>query len=350
MDVQACNGVSSGALLRAARLAVFSSVVGVSMASTAAAAGIVYRGICEASAAALLDAKHFVVADDNQNVLHVYAFGTAAAVSLGLDLVDYLGTGVGNDGLRKKADLEAAARVGDRIYWMGSHSRDSKGNPEASRQRFFATPVTGGDRPQLAMPSVPPYRDLFKDLAVDARLTAIADAAARKVGPEQVGGLNIEGLAATPDGRLLIGFRNPLIDRNAIVLPIDNPDDMVAGRSKARFGEPMLLDLGNRGIRSIDRADDGHLIVAGPWGQVPAGSAGSDFALFAWSGKPGDRPRRWTNAPIGTLGPEALVPIPGTTSVRLISDDGDRCKAANTPAASRSFRTSVLDLATAAFR
>jgi hypothetical protein len=33
------------------------------------------------------------------------------------------------------------------------------------------------------------------------------------------GGLNIEGLAATPDGQLLIGFRNPLSEGKALLLP-----------------------------------------------------------------------------------------------------------------------------------
>jgi hypothetical protein len=33
---------------------------------------------------------------------------------------------------------------------------------------------------------------------------------AEKLAPKEEGGLNIEGLTATPNGELLIGFRNPI--------------------------------------------------------------------------------------------------------------------------------------------
>ena len=324
------------------------SLLALVLATTAAARDVVYRGICEASAAAMLDARHFVVGDDGHNLLSIYEVDRPERVAT-LDLVAYLDTETGADGQPKKSDLEAAARVGMRIYWLGSHSRDRKHHREESRLRFFATPLrTSQGRTLVDPPTRPPYRALLDDLVADPRMKAIAAAAAKKVGPEEAGGLNIEGLAATPEGRLLIGFRNPRPEGKALIVPFENPDAVVAGTAKkARFGDPVLLDLGQRGIRSIDWIGDRYLIVAGPSGARAGDGPGSDFALYAWSGVPTERPKRWVNVDLGALGPEALVRIPSTDSVLLLSDDGDQCKAQGIVGDAMSFRSTTLDLSTA---
>jgi hypothetical protein len=51
--------------------------------------------------------------------------------------------------------------------------------------------------------------------------------AAEKLPPKAKGGLNIEGLAATPDQELLIGFRNPIPEDKALVLVLTNPKDLL---------------------------------------------------------------------------------------------------------------------------
>ena len=76
-------------------------------------------------------------------------------------------------------------------------------------------------------------------------------AAASKLAAEADGGLNIEGLAATPEGQLLIGFRNPLPDERALVVPLENPGEVVDGK-RAKLGEAYELNLGRRGVRSIE--------------------------------------------------------------------------------------------------
>src|SRR5438094_602992 len=81
------------------------------------------------------------------------------------------------------------------------------------------------------------------------------------------GALSIEGLASTPDGALLIGFRNPITDDGkALVARLKNPDQVVAGQP-AEFGKPITLDLGGLGIRSMERRGDEYLIVAGRHGE-----------------------------------------------------------------------------------
>ena len=77
--------------------------------------------MAEASAAALLDDEHFVVGEDECNTLLVYRRGQRAPVGSPVVLADFLGT------KKKASDFEGAARVGDVIYWISSHSRTKGG-------------------------------------------------------------------------------------------------------------------------------------------------------------------------------------------------------------------------------
>ncbi|HEY8877714.1 MAG TPA: DUF3616 domain-containing protein [Roseateles sp.] len=272
------------------------------IAAGAAGAQARYEGLCDASAAVALDARHFIVADDEHNRLTVYRRGEPKAVGE-VELDAFLKTA-------KEADLEGAAQVGNRIYWIASHARNSAGKLREDRQRFFATEVRG----TMAEPVGQPYTALLADLLATPALAPLklSDAAARAA--EADGGFNIEGLAAAPDGSLLIGLRNPIPQGRALVIPLLNPADLVAGQRPARFGSAIRLDLGGRGVRSIDRVGGSYLIVAGP----PADEG--SFALFRWSGRPGDVPTP-VKADLGTLRPEALFAWPDG-QITLLSDDG----------------------------
>jgi hypothetical protein len=331
-----------------------SSVIGVVLSSVLVVARsapmeIKYEGMCEASAAAALDAENFVVADDEYNVLSLYRIGVPKRLGV-VDISAYLDTATAG-GTPKKSDIEGAARIDDRIYWIASHSRDKKGNLEPSRFRFFATDVSvvSGSLTVTTLANRP-YRDLLADLTADSRYAVVAKAAALPNGPEQPDGLNIEGLAATADKGLLIGFRNPRPGGLALLAPLLNPSDVVAGISRARFGDPILLNLGTRGIRSIDRVGTKYVIVAGPYDNGRGGGQGSDFALYIWSGVVSDLPRVWTNAPLGKLGPEAFFQIPGKQQIHVLSDDGDLCKALNLTGPKMRFRGVTLSLPPASFR
>ena len=92
-----------------------------------------YRGTCDASAAVALDARHFVVGNDETDTLLVYREGQPGAVAQA-PLRSFLG-GTG----RAESDIEGAAAIGSRIYWIASHSRNSRGEAQPMRQRLFAT-------------------------------------------------------------------------------------------------------------------------------------------------------------------------------------------------------------------
>ena len=76
-----------------------------------------------------------------------------------------------------------------------------------------------------------PYTRLLHDLAASDALKPFRLADASRLAAEAEGGFNIEGLAATPEGKLLIGLRNPLPQRRALVVPLENPAELVEGKT-----------------------------------------------------------------------------------------------------------------------
>ncbi len=266
-----------------------------------------YQGPCDASAAVAVGSDTFVVGNDEDNTLRVYRRGQAPAIA-SITLSRFL------DATATEVDIEGAAAIGSRIYWIGSHGRNGKGAAVHARHRIFAVELRGGPAPVLE-PVGTPYTSLLRDLAASEALKPYRLDAAARLPAEADGGLNIEGLAATPDGRLLIGFRNPLAAQRALVVPLENPADVVAGK-RARLGAPIVLDLDGRGIRSIELVGTAYEIVAGP-----ATDRGR-FALYRWSGAAADAPVLAADVDLGDLRPEALFAVPSTPRVQLLSDDG----------------------------
>jgi len=266
-----------------------------------------YDGLCDASAAVALDARHFVVASDEDNTLRIFERGQPRArASVALDA--FLRGG------KAEADLEGATRIGERIYWIGSLSRDGKGRPAPQRDRLFATDIERSRTPPTLQPvGDAPVRLLDALLASEAgRAWQLTEAAGKA--PEAPGGLNIEGLTDTVDGALLIGFRNPLREGKALVLPLRNPAQVVEGQAP-QFGAGIALDLGGRGVRAMARVADGYLVVGGPTADE------GRFVLYHWRGG-SDTPQPLPQPTLGTLRPEALFAWPGTAQLQLLSDDG----------------------------
>ncbi|MEO8507829.1 MAG: DUF3616 domain-containing protein [Betaproteobacteria bacterium] len=292
-----------------------------------------YEGPCDASAAVALDADRFVVGNDENNILHIYQRGQPAPTDT-VDLTRFLDVR-GN----QEADIEAGAVIGTRAYWITSHGRNRAGKARPGRQRIFATDL----RPGSAVPIEPvgkPYTQLLRDLEETPSLKPYRLGDAARLAAEAPGGLNIEGLAATPDGKLLIGLRNPVPGQRALIVPLDNPAEVIEGK-RAKLGAPVELDLGDRGIRSIELVGAEYVIVAGPAADV------GTFVLYRWSGRPGDAATPVPAAKLGTLRPEALFAVPQSARVQLLSDDGGvraagvECKAL--PKQRQSFRSLTID-------
>lgn len=273
-----------------------------------------YSGACDASATVVVDDLHFLSATDEDSVLRLYRRDQPGPPINTFDLAPALELG------RKagETDIEGAARIGDVVYWITSHARDGDGKAHQERARFFATRLAGRGA-ELSVEIIGrPCRTLVTDLVAApwAAQYDLADAAGRS--GKGKGGLNIEGLCADGRGGLLIGFRNPIPRKRALLVPLRNPARVVAG-SRPEFGDPIELDLGNRGIRDLAFADGRFLIVAGPR------SGADDFALYSWRGL-GTPPEflglRFTDG----FSPEGAVVYPdaGWRGVQLFSDDSGR--------------------------
>ncbi|MDR9777406.1 DUF3616 domain-containing protein [Rhizobium hidalgonense] len=275
-----------------------------------------YKGLCEASAATYIDNDHFVVASDETNILRLY---TRNDKSEGVPLDFEHPSGF------DKSDIEAAARDGEGeiVYWISSHSLNSSGEDKDKRKIFFATKVVAVGKAATLQ-----WEGDFLRLR-DAILGVIGDKKSE---------LNIEGLATAPDGALLIGLRDT-IDGKAVVIPFTNPAEVISHPERsAVLGEPFRLDLGGLGIRSVERVDDHYLIVAGPV------SDQGPFALYRWLGGKSS-PEELKAPALGPLRPEALMQIPGSGLVQILSDDGSQtCDDEKTPLSQRTFRSIEIKL------
>jgi hypothetical protein len=245
---------------------------------------------------------------------------------------------------RKKspeADLEGAARIGHRIYWITSHGRNAEGQPAPNRHRFFALDMAVRDGAIEVRPVGRPYTNLVSDIAREPRLGRYRLAKAAERPPKAPGGLNIEALTDTPEGDLLIGFRNPIPDGRALVVRLLNPDALLEGKP-ARFGEPLLLDLGGKGLRGIGSTGSGYYLIAGPAG------ADADSEVFFWAGGHA-APKPVVGQRFPGLNLEGLCfhDSGGQSEFLVLCDDGSlvsggrECK--SLPEAERRFRAFSLD-------
>lgn len=303
-----------------------------------------HTGASDASTAIAVDADYMLVADDEDEVLRLFSRHASGLpvktfdVRSNLDLPD-----------AREVDIEASTMAGSRIYWLGSHSNGSEGQIRPSRYRLFATDLSNpGSDADLGY--VGRYDHLRADLlawdatnghGLGADHFGFALGTPSGTAPEQPNGagFNIEGLVIAPDGTTgYLAFRAPLSPAahraSALIVPVQNIDLLLAAdggtAGSALFGTPILLELGGRAIRSIDRNAAGdYLIVAGPTA-YSTGAAPLDFRLFTWTGSAGDAPvlRSADLTSLATLGSfEGIVEVPAglasATTLQVLSDNGD---------------------------
>jgi hypothetical protein len=270
--------------------------------------------MADASGAVAISSNLFAVASDEDNILRIYQRNHGGLPFREFDMNAFLEI----EGKSPEADLEAAARIGDRIFWIGSHGRNQAGKERLNRCRFFATDLEFRNDDIDLNPAGRPYKDLLPALIKDPRFASYDFLRASQLAPKERGALNIEGLAATPEGRLLIGFRNPVLHGKTLVIPLLNPDGVITGQP-ASFGDAIELDLGGLGIRDMALVDHSYLLVAG------ASHEGGHFAFYRWPG-PGHPPGLLPAKGLHPYHPEALIIYPdtGLTDVQVLSDDGTR--------------------------
>ena len=270
-----------------------------------------YYGMCDASAAVALNNELFAVANDEDNALRIYHAGAGGPPVQVLELSTFLHA----DQKKPETDLEGACWLEDRIYWISSHGRNRAGEFRSSRHRFFATQLETTASGVKLISAGGVYTGLLGDLLREPRFRSFELAAASRLPPKSPGALNIEGLCATREGRLLIGFRNPIPQSRALLIPLLNPKDLLVGKA-ARFGEPILLNLGGYGVREIAFWEGQYLIVAGSY------DGRGKSKLYRWTGGKAE-PQEISEIDLKDFNAEALIVYPHNRwAFQLLSDDG----------------------------
>ncbi|QSB02234.1 DUF3616 domain-containing protein [Methylomonas sp. EFPC1] len=292
----------------------------------------IYKGRSNVSGAIALNDHYFIAADGEDNELSVFDKHAEKALKPAIALSEVF-DGEIKDGKHQEIDLEGGARIEDVYFWIGSHSTNSEGDERPARRRLFGIHLTEDEPGKFSAQRYGSiYTQLINDLKQDRRFARYDWEQAERIPPKGKGGLSIEGLAATPEHGLLIGFRNPLAggdtengvlkNGKAILVHLLNPLALLHDQA-AQFAEPIELDLDGLGIRDIAwRQDHQYLIVAGPY------HANKDrleqHRLYLWDSDSG-KLERLDHIDLGDLNIEAAFFFPGQNDrVELLSDDGEQ--------------------------
>jgi hypothetical protein len=306
-----------------------------------------HTGASDASTAIAVSSDYMLVADNEDQMIRLYDRNKSGLPlnhgDTTFDFTDDLEPTDFDGGEPREVDIEASTRIGNRIYWLGSHSNSKSGNIRENRYRLFSTDLTGADA-GATLSFVRHYDNLRSDLIqwdidTDQGLK-LADSAAEGVPPEEPKGrgFNIEGFALAPGSTTTayIAFRAPITLTKGLIVPITNLPSLVTdppAASSATFGDPIKLDLGGCGIRGIERnANDEYLIIAGPAGGPGEPEACTGFALYTWTGDAMDAP---TPLPTdlsalqsrgsfeGIVDLPSPLPLDGSQPIQLLVDNGD---------------------------
>ncbi len=284
-------------------------------------------GASDASAAVDAGDGYILVANDEDNSLRLYDGAASGAPVKSWDFDSALSAD-------KEVDIEAATRVGNTVYWLGSLGNNKDGEYKADRNTVFTTTVSGsGAGTSLTFGKA--FHKLRDELVSwdQSNNNQFGFAAGTKDGeiPKEIDGFNVEGLEFAPNSTTTayVGFRAPLVPPStggkALIVPVTNMDKVVTGTA-ATFGTPIQMNLGGLSIRDVRRNSlNQYLILAGSW----AADDNSDpEALYSWDGVPADAPVKVLDLPTTDAGAwEAIVSVPDLTQaggrVQLITDDGD---------------------------
>jgi pSer/pThr/pTyr-binding forkhead associated (FHA) protein len=216
------------------------------------------------------------------------------------------------------ADPEGIAYGGSFFYVVGSQSHKESAERNALA-RFAFDPATQ---------TVQGHPDLITDLRgfLLANVPELGPYADTK-GNE--GGLNIEGIAWDPTGdRFLLGLRAPVIDGNALVIPLKMKDPRGAfSADNLSVGAVAKLSLGGQGIRDIqyDPRANAFLVIAG----APVHGESKNFALYEWAGEAdssaeGSAPRELSTLE-SKMKPEGITRVKsGSREFLFLVGDGSR--------------------------
>jgi len=238
-----------------------------------------YEGMCDASGAVALPegsfGDRFLMVDSADSILRIYAVGAADAKAEA-EIGAANGLAARN---RDRIDVEAATWLDGEAILVGTLARDEDGGwPDADWQ-FLSVAVDGDDTVRTT--SGRSDRLLAGLAALDPDIAAAIGDVSRDdpaLAPDRAG-ISLEGMSVAADGAsLFLGFRNPVTAGRSLLVKVLNPKAVLFEDNEPLFEPPIRLDLGGRGITSMEYspAAGAYFIVAGPL----AGGGGYD--IFGW--------------------------------------------------------------------
>jgi hypothetical protein len=294
----------------------------------------VLLGTSDGSTAIAVGDGHLLVADDERSMIRLYDAGVS-----GRELASF-SPGPDNG----EIDFESSARKGDELFWLGSHGNEKDGTRAPNRDRIYQTKLTGSGANARITPVGTPYKNLRTDLQEwdrtehDGEL-GLSTSGGVKIPPDELNGFDIEGAEFSPDdSALYLGFRSPVepaaVGGRALIVPLENVEELTEGtETRARFGDPILLDLDGQSIREIRKNAAGEYLILSATAGPP--TAASEQALWAWDGDPQVAPVRLTTQVLPDLEPdhadnagawEGIGEVPDRLApgqaLRLIMDQG----------------------------
>jgi hypothetical protein len=291
-----------------------------------------YAGAGNASTAIDVGGGYMVVGDDEGNVLRLYHERSSGEPVKTFDFTKVLPVGT------SEADIEASARVGDTLYWIGSLSNKKSGKAAPEHDIVFAATLSGsGAGSELTY--LGSYTHLREDIVAwdeaNGNPLGLAASTAAGLPSNEADGFNAEGLefAAGSSEAAYVAFRAPLQPpgkrNDALLIPVTNFASLVThgnpGAAAATFGSALQWDLGGLGLRELRRNAAGQfLAIAGT-----SDDSNSTFGLYAWDGNPADQPTLTSTAlsSVNEGAWEDVVSVPeplvdGST-IELLEDNGD---------------------------
>jgi hypothetical protein len=219
---------------------------------------------------------------------------------------------------KKLNDLEAITMGPDGyIYASTSHKRNKKGKRKPDREQLIRLKIEGNE--------------ILDTGIVTNLIDAIkASKILGKVDTQGKGGLyniNIEAISFDKQGRLMLGLRNPHIDKKSVILLLENPSEIFTKKAKPIIAKtPLLLDLQGGGIRAIsyDPKLKGYLITNEVYSSENSSIKHSQISF--WDGNNNHKPKPIKLPSIINMNNvEGISPvtIDGESKVLLVSDNGD---------------------------
>ncbi|HEX8714492.1 MAG TPA: hypothetical protein VF706_02900, partial [Solirubrobacteraceae bacterium] len=201
-----------------------------------------YAGAGNASSAIDVGGGYMVLGDDESNVLRLYHERVSGEPVKTFDFTKALPSGA------SEIDIEASARAGNTLYWMGSLSNKKSGKLDHERDIVFAATITGSGA-STELTYLGSYTHLREDLIAwdEANGNPLGFKASTEEGvPSNVAeGFNVEGVefAAGSSSTAYVAFRAPLEPTSArakaLLVPVMNFSSLVTngnpGSTKATF-------------------------------------------------------------------------------------------------------------------